>query len=334
VNSTVLTLSRKRRRLLACFFLASGWASATAARADTYPNRPIRLIIPYAPGGGTDTVGRAVAEEMGRSLGQPIIIENRGGASAIVGSTVAAKAEPDGYTILYGTDANLVLNPLLHKNLTYDPQKDFVSIGLIAEVPQLMAVSPKINIQNIRDFIRYARSNPGVLNYGSAGRGGNGDLAAEMFMQEFDVKMQPIGFNGTIPALSAVLAGTVEVYFGTMAAVLSQIQAGKLIPLAVLTPSRQAALPEVPTMAESGAPGFDATLRVGLVALAKTPAMIVERLNKALNEALDRPALRSRLEGAGFNVAVPNTAESFSRINAQARDTWSKVIQMRKISLD
>ncbi len=334
MDSTACVITTRRRLFAAACCLALSWVCTPVGWAQSYPARPIRLIIPYAPGGGTDTVGRAIAEEMGRSLGQPVIVENRGGASAIVGTTVAAKAEADGYTILYGTDANLVLNPLLYKNLAYDPQKDFVSIGLLAEVPQLIAVSPTITAHNIRDFIQYARSNPGTLNYSSAGRGGNGDLAAEMFMQEFDLKMQPIAFSGSAPALAAVLSGTVEVYFGTMAAVLPQIRAGKLIPLAVLTPKRQAALPEVPTVAESGAPGFDATLRVGLVGLARTPPDVVARLNRALNAALASPTLRAQLESAGFNVAQPGTPEDFAAINDKSRETWGKVIRSRKISLD
>ncbi|MEI7570268.1 MAG: tripartite tricarboxylate transporter substrate binding protein [Alcaligenaceae bacterium] len=334
MDTRVLKSLTKRQVLVTIGGLATSWLPIPHGHADSYPTRPIRLIIPYAPGGGTDTVGRAIAEEMSRSLGQPIIVENRGGANASIGSTVAAKANPDGYTILYGTDANLVLNPLLYKNLTYDPQIDFVSIGLLAEVPQLIAISPKINLQRIEEFIQYLRLHPGKLNYASAGRGGNGDLAAEMFMQEFSLNMQPIAFNGSVPALSAVLSGTVEVYFGTMAAVLPHIKANKLIPLAVLTPNRQVALPEVPTVAESGAPGFDATLRVGLVAHSKTPLSVVARLNEALNAALDSPKLRHRLENAGFNVAQSGSPERFTEINARSREIWAKVIQSRKISLD
>ena len=264
-------------------------------------------------------MGRAIAEEMGRSLGQPVIVENRGGASAIVGTTVAAKAEADGYTILYGTDANLVLNPLLYKNLAYDPQKDFVSIGLLAEVPQLIAVSPTITAHNIRDFIQYARSNPGTLNYSSAGRGGNGDLAAEMFMQEFDLKMQPIAFSGSAPALAAVLSGTVEVYFGTMAAVLPQIRAGKLIPLAVLTPKRQAALPEVPTVAEAGVAGVECELWNGVFAPRGTPPDIVNRLNAAIGVALRDPEVIALVNRAGQEPRVSTAAQFAAYVQEQLR---------------
>ncbi|MES3000343.1 MAG: tripartite tricarboxylate transporter substrate binding protein [Pseudomonadota bacterium] len=325
-----------RRRDFAALALATlcGSHAVPSIAQTSYPTRPIKLIIPYAAGGGTDTVGRALADVMSRSLGQPVIVENRGGASAIVGTNVAAKAEADGYTILYGTDANLVLNPLLYKKLVYDPDRDFVPIGLVAEVPQLLAISPSIPPRNVKDFIAYARANPGTLNYSSPGRGGNGDLAAEMFMQEFKVDMQSISFSGGGPALAAVLAGTVQVYFGTTAVALPHIKAGKLVPLAVLTSQRQAALPEISTVAESGAPGFEATLRVGLVALAKTPPAIVERLNRAVNEALNTPAFRTQLEREGFIVARPGTPASYAALNQKAKETWGRIIRAKNISLD
>jgi tripartite-type tricarboxylate transporter receptor subunit TctC len=325
-----------QRRGFAALALATlGVSHIAPLMAQTaYPTRPIKLIIPYAAGGGTDAVGRALADVMSRSLGQPVVVENRGGASAIVGPNVAAKAEADGYTILYGTDANMVLNPLLYKKLVYDPDRDFVPIGLVAEVPQLLAISTSMPPRNIKDFIAYARANPGTLNYSSPGRGGNGDLAAEMFMQEFKVDMQSISFSGGGPALAAVLAGTVQVYFGTTAVALPHIKAGKLIPLAVLTSQRQAALPDVPTVAESGAPGFEATLRVGLVALAKTPQPIVERLNRAVNEALATPSFRTQLEREGFIVARPATPASYAALNQKSRETWGRIIRAKNISLD
>ncbi|GAA4335927.1 tripartite tricarboxylate transporter substrate binding protein [Pigmentiphaga soli] len=317
---------------LAGVFLAASFAGASAA--DDYPVKPIRLIVPYVAGGGADNAARALAEVMSKSLGQPIVIENRGGASAIVGTTVAAKADPDGYTILYGTDANLVLNSFLYKNLSYDPDKDFVPIGLVAEVPQMMAINPAVPARNIKEFIAYAKAHPGELNYSSPGRGGNGDLAGEMFMQAFGVKMQSINFKGGGDALLAVLGNTVQVYFGTTAIAVPHIKAGKLIPIAAVTLKRQAAIPDVPTVAESGAPGFESTLRVGLVALAKTPAPIVKRLNKALNEALANPEFRKRLVTEGYEPAAPNTPEEYAAINQRAKDTWGKIIRERNISLD
>jgi tripartite-type tricarboxylate transporter receptor subunit TctC len=317
--------------LLTCMGLLAGM---TAARAEDYPNHPIKLIVPYAAGGGADNAARIIAQAMGKVLGQPLIVENRGGASAIVGSNVAANAAPDGYTILYGTDANLVLNPLLYKHLSYDPHKDFVPIGLIAEVPQMMAISPSVPARTVKEFVAYAKAHPGVLNYSSPGRGGNGDLAAEMFMQDFHVKMTSILFKGGNDALMSVLAGTVQVYFGTTAIAIPHIQAGKLIPLAVLTAQRQNALPDVPTVAESGAPGFESTLRVGLVALAKAPPGAVTRLNKALNEVLANPAIKAQLMNEGYTPAEPNTPQSYAEINRRAEETWGALIKANHISLD
>jgi tripartite-type tricarboxylate transporter receptor subunit TctC len=310
-------------------------ATALPARsAGVFPERPLRLIVPYGAGGGADTAARAVADAMGRVLGRPVIVENRGGANAIVGTAVVAKAEPDGYTLLYGTDANLVLNAFLYKKLPYDADRDFVPIGLVAEVPQMIAVSATIPPRNIQELIRYARDNPDKLNYSSPGRGGNGDLAAEMFMQAFNVRMTSINFKGGNDALLAAIAGTVQVYFGTTAIAIPHFKTGKLIPIAAVTLERQAAIPDVPTVAESGAPGFESTLRVGLVGVAGTPAPIIERLNRALNEVLSNPALRTQLENEGFLPASPGTPASYAKVNQRAREVWGKLIREKNISLD
>ena len=331
----VVNVPLSRRRVITSALAAASLQAFPAFGQATYPTRPIKLLIPYAAGGGTDLLGRTLADLMSKSLGQPVVVENRGGASAIVGTNIAAKAEPDGYTMLYSTDANLVLNPLLYKKLAYDPDKDFVPIGLLAEVPQTITISPTIPPRTFKDFVQYARANPGALNYSSPGRGGNGDLAAEMFMQEFDVTMQSISFSGGGPALAAVLAGTVQVYFGgAIGVVMPHVKAGKLIPLAVLTSQRQASLPDVPTVAESGSPGFEASLFVGLSIMAKTPPPIVERLNKALNEALTDTAFRTRVEGQGFLMARPGTPADYAAVNNQAKARWSKIIRARNISLD
>jgi tripartite-type tricarboxylate transporter receptor subunit TctC len=323
-------------RAMALAFLATtvSLAGIGSARASEYPVRPIRLIVPYVAGGGADNAARIVAQAMGKTLGQAIIIENRGGASAIVGTNVAANADPDGYTILYGTDANLVLNPFLYKKLAYDVDRDFVPIGLIAEVPQMIAISPSVPARTVKQFVDYAKAHPGMLNYSSPGRGGNGDLAAVMFMQDFHVKMTSILFKGGNDALMSVLSGSVQVYFGTTAIAIPHIKAGKLIPLAVLTSQRQDALPDVPTVAESGAPGFESTLRVGLVGLKKTPPAAIARLNKALNDVLANPAIKTQLEEEGYTPAKPNTPQSYWKINQQAKDTWGKIIKENHISLD
>jgi tripartite-type tricarboxylate transporter receptor subunit TctC len=319
---------------LTAALLAISSVSTLPATAANFPNHAIRLIIPYSVGGGADPAARAVADAMSKSLGQPIVIENRGGASAIVGTNVAAKAPPDGYTIIYSTDANLVLNPLLYKKLVYDPDRDFTPIGLLAEIPQMIVSSPSIPPRNIKELVQYGKDHPDALNYSSPGRGGNGDLGAVMFMQDFNINMTSVPFKGGGDALEAVLAGTVQVYSGTTAIALPLIKAGKLIPIAVLTLHRQAALPDVPTVAESGAPGFESTLRVGLAAPSKTPPEVIARLNKALNDALSQPALRQLLERQGFSPAQPGTPADYAAANEQAKKMWGQLIRSKHISLD
>ncbi|MES3000337.1 MAG: tripartite tricarboxylate transporter substrate binding protein [Pseudomonadota bacterium] len=323
-----------RRGVLAASAAALALPSAPAFSQQAFPSRPIKMIVPYPAGGTTDAVARVAADLMSKTLGQPIIVDNKGGANAILGSTLAARSEPDGYTILFGTDANLVLNGLLYKNLAYDAERDFTPIGLIVDVPQILAVSPTIPPRTIKEFVQYAKANPGKLNFGTAGRGGNGHLAAELFMHDFNVEMTSVPFGGGAQALNAILAGTVQVLFGTMSSALPQVQAGKLIALAVTTARRNPLLPDVPTVAESGAPGYEAALRYGLVAPKKTPAPVVERLQAALSAALVNPILRQPFEKEGYVVYQPHAPALYATANRNGRETWGKLIRAKGLDLD
>lgn len=307
---------------------------ALPATAQDYPSHPIKLVVPYAPGGGTDVAARALAELMGKSLGQPIIVENKGGGNTILGTVAVVNAEPDGYTILYATDANLVLNPLLYKNLPYDPERDLAPIGLLADVVQMLAIAPSVPARTIAEFVQYAKKHPGELAFGSAGLGGNGHLAAEMFIQDFKIQMLPVPFRGTSPALTAILSGTVQVYSGTVGPAMPHILAGKMIPLGVFTAQRYSLLPDVPTIAESGMPGFESSLRVGLVAPAKTPPDIIKLLNKALNEALASPAFREKLERNGYIARRPDKPQAYATANQEVRKAWGQIIKSKNLSLD
>ncbi len=320
-----------RRTIISASILS---ALTPVALAQPYPSRPIRIIVPYAAGGTTDQIARLVAPFMSKTLGQSIVIENKAGANSMIGGRLVAAAEPDGYTILFATDANMVLNPLLYKNPGFDPERDFAPVGLLVDVPQILAVSPKLPVRSVTELVQYAKKHPNELNYSSSGRGGNSDLAGEMFMQEFGITMTGVPFNGGGPALNAALAGTVQVLFGTLGSALQHLKAGTLVPLAVTTAQRVSILPDVPTIAESGSPSFEAPLRYGLIVPAKTPAVIIQRLNDAVNKTLVIPELRSQLENSGYVVYQPHAPAAYAKANVQSREQWGKLIRAKNISLD
>jgi tripartite-type tricarboxylate transporter receptor subunit TctC len=310
--------------------LAIGHAPATFA---AWPERPVKLVVPYTPGGSTDQFGRALAEGMARDLKQPVVVENRPGANTMVGTQSVARAQPDGYTMLMGTSASMVLNPMLYKKTGYDP-KDFKVIAIGIEVPLVVVTNTQVPAANIRDFAAYAKAAGGKLNYSSVGLGNPLQLATEMLKSELGIDMTHVPYNGSAPALSALLANDTQLMVDVVSTSLPHIKAGKLKALAVTSNARLDVLPNVPTVAESGYPGFHAATWFGLAVPAQTPSEAVARLQAAAARVLVDPQFRSTFGALGLVVQAPRTQAEIDRYVAADRDNWGKVIRANHISLD
>src|SRR5262245_13450742 len=258
----------------------SGWSYA-----DDYPSRPIRVVVPYAAGGGADTVARIVTRRVGDAIGQTIVIENRGGAGAIIGTDMVAKAEPDGYTLLLGQSGPISINPAVYKDLRYDPVRDFAPVTMTTAYPYILAVNAKLPAKSLPEFVALAKSQPGAMNYGTTGIGAANHLVTELFNGKAGLKMTHIPYRGTALAVADLVGEQVTVVFGDPVSVLPHMQAGTLRALAVTSPQRSAVAPDVPTVAESGYPGFDAIAWHGILAPAKTPPSIVKKLNAEIVSA-------------------------------------------------
>lgn len=310
--------------------LAIGHAPATFA---AWPERPVKLVVPYTPGGSTDQFGRALAEGMARDLKQPVVVENRPGANTMVGTQSVARAQPDGYTMLMGTSASMVLNPMLYKKTGYDP-KDFKVITIGIEVPLVVVTNTQVPAANTRDFAAYAKAAGGKLNYSSVGLGNPLQLATEMLKSELGIDMTHVPYNGSAPALSALLANDTQLMVDVVSTSLPHIKAGKLKALAVTSNARLDVLPNVPTVAESGYPGFHAATWFGLAVPAQTPPEAVARLQAAAARVLTDPQFRSTFGALGLVVQAPRTQAEIDRYVAADRDNWGKVIRANHISLD
>src|SRR5690349_2184258 len=280
--------SMRRRDFVTLLGGAAAWPLAARAQDEAagYPARPITLIVPYAPGGGNDVLARAVAEPMGKSLGQRLVIENRGGAGGSVGTRQVAKAAPDGYTLGLGGTGTLAIDPTLYPNAGYDPRKDFAPVGLIATSPLIILVNPSLPAHNVRELIALAKAQPGKLNYASAGTGSGIHLGTVLFAEAAGIEITHVAYKGSGPALTDLLGGHVQMHFSSLPPAIGLVKEGKLRALGVTGLKRSASFPEVPTVAEQGLPGFEAVLHYGIVAPAGTPRPIVDKLNAALRAAL------------------------------------------------
>ena len=277
--------------------------------AQPYPNKPIRLMVPFPPGGSTDIVARIVAQKLGAQLGQSLVIENRGGAGGTLGTAVVAKAPADGYMLVVGTTSTHVVAPSVYQKLEYDPVKDFAPISLIAVTPYLLVVNPAVPAKTLKELVGLMKAQPGRLNYASAGVGSTTHLAMEMLKSVSSTYALHIPYNGNGPAGTAVIAGQVEILFGSLPAVLPHAKSGRVRALAVGTPKRSPSLPEVPTVAESGYPGFDASLWLAFMAPAGTPAPIVERLQKEIVTAVHSKEASELLDKNGAEPLTSTPAE-------------------------
>lgn len=308
-------------------------ASATALAQADFPNRPVTLVVPFPPGGGTDTGARIVAQRLSMRWGQPVVIENKGGAAGQLGADFVAKAKPDGYTILMGNIGTQAINPILYKKLPYDPDKAFAPISLVAELPLAMMVNPGVPARSAKEFVTLAKSQPGRLNYSSSGGGGAPHLAAEMFKEATGTFILHVPYRGGGPAVADLLAGNVQLSFMTVLEAIGHIKAGKLKALAVTSSQRVSALPEVPTLAESAVPGFNSISWIGLLAPAGTPPAVVDKIAADLREVINAPEVKSRLVDLG-GVPRSTTPAEFAKMIDEDRKRYTAIIKNRGITLD
>jgi len=293
------------------------------AAAQTYPTKPVRLMVPFVPGGNTDIIARVVAPEMSKALGQQLVIENRGGGGSTIGTEVVAKSPPDGYTLLLVSAAH-VINPAMIKKLPYDSIRDFAPISVVADVPTAFAIHPTLPVKNVKEFIALAKARPGQLNYSTAGRGTVGHLSAELLSSIAQIKMVHIAYKGTGQSITDLIAGHVQLQFSSMPAVINHARAGKLRLLAQTGEKRSAAAKDVPTMLESGVKGFVVSSGFGLLAPAGTPRPVIDRVHGALLKALAEPNVRNNLSGQGAEP-VGNTPEAYDAFNKAEIAKWIEV---------
>jgi len=326
-----LGLSRVAVRLIGALCLSLAWVPC--ALAAEYPDRPIRLVIPFAAGGATDILGRSVAEFLTKDLKQPVVVENKPGANTAIAAEMVARSAPDGYTLLVAAGSTMVLNPLLYKRLSYDP-KDFRALSIMVELPLIMVVNPGVPARSVAEFVAYAKANRDKVNYASSGVGGPLHLAGELFKQSAGIDMTHVPYRGSGPALTDLLAGQVQVMFDPVSSSLAHVRAGTLRVLAVGAAERALVLPDVPTIAESGYPSFRAAAWFGLVAPKALADDVARRITAASNRALADPAFRTTLENLGYVVMQPHSEAEFARFIGEERARWSSVITARNISLD
>jgi tripartite-type tricarboxylate transporter receptor subunit TctC len=304
-----------------------------ATPAAPYPTKPIRLVVPFTPGGSTDILARAVAQELTKAWGQPVIVDNVAGAGGAIGAEKVAKAAPDGYTLLMGHIGTLAVNPSLYPNLPYDAIKSFAPVAWVARVPNVLVVHPSVKANNVKELVALAKANPGRMNYGSGGNGSAANLATEYFKLQTGTSLLHIPYRGTAPAVTDLMGGQIQVLFTGAPAVLGQVKNGQLRALAVSSPTRLAALPDLPTVAESGYPGFEADQWYGVVAPAGTPREVVAKLNAQINQALNSPDMKTRLTTEGA-IATPATPEAFGQLIVRELARWKPVIQSGRVKAD
>ena len=326
-------------RFLARSFACRSFAAAAiafacgSAAAQGYPAKPVRVVVPFPPGQATEIMGRLLAEKLAESMGQSFTVDNRPGASGIIGVEHVAKSPPDGYTLLVTASGTMVINPHLYTKLSYDPLRDFAPIALLGIFPLMAVVHPAVPARNIRELVALAKSRSGELNFASSGAGTAPHLAAEMFKYHAGVELVHIPYKGSGPALADLLGGRVTMMFDTVTSSLPHVQSGKLRAIAVTAAARTSALPDVPTAAESGVPDMVAVGWAGLLAPAGTPREIVARLNAESTRILSRPDVRERLLAIGCDPA-PGTAEDFVQYMRTESARWAQAVKAAGVKLD
>lgn len=306
---------------------------AQANQASAYPSKAIRLVVPFTPGGSADILGRTIAQELSQAWGQPVVVENIAGAGGSIGTDRVAKAPADGYTLLMGHIGTLAVNPSLYPKLPYNPVKDFAPVAWVARVPNVLVVNAQLPVKNVQELVALAKSKPGQLSYGSGGNGSAANLATEYFKMQSNISMLHIPYRGTAPAVNDLMGGQIQVLFTGAPAVMGHVKNGTLRALAVSSPKRLPALPDLPTVAEAGYKNFEADQWYGVVAPAGTPRDIVIKLNQQINLALNGNELKKRLVTEGA-VAMPETPEVFGALIAQEIERWRPVMTSGRVKAD
>ena len=296
------------------------------AHADGYPAKPIRFVVPYPAGGPLDTVARLLGQKVSESTKQPVIVDNKPGAGGNIGADAVAKAPPDGYTILMGAVATHAINPTLYASMPYDSVRDFAPVTQVASTPNVLVVHPAVPASTVREFIAYAKSNPGKLNFGSGSTGSAGHLAGELFKSMAGVDMTHVPYKGAAPAMNDLIGGQIQLMFDNLASSLAQVRGGKIRALAVTTAQRSALAPELPTIAESGLPGFDISTWFGVFVPAGTPREVVDRLHAEFAKALAAPDIREKMLNLGAEPVASRPEEFAAYIRAEA-DKYARVIK-------
>lgn len=302
------------------------------ATGTAYPSKSVRMIVPFAPGGGTDIIGRLVAQELGQTWGQSVVVDNRGGSGGVVGTALATKATPDGYTMVL-VSLGLSYAPALYSKLPYDPERDLLPISLVATQPFVYVVVPALGVSSMKELIALAKSKPGELRYGSGGAGGASHLGTELLRTMTGIDLVHVPYKGTGPALTAMLGGEIQVQLIGISSVVPYLKSGRMRALAVSGAKRSAAAPEVPTVAESGVPGYAFDVWYGMLFPAGTPRAIVAKVNADINRVLKSPALGQRFAGIGLEPAG-TTAQEFARILRSEIAKWRKVVKQANIRVE
>jgi tripartite-type tricarboxylate transporter receptor subunit TctC len=311
-------------------------AAMSLAQAQSWPNKPIRWIVPFPPGGPTDSFSRPVAQKLSEGLGVPVLVENRAGAGGGIGVDAVAKAAPDGYTIGLGTTGTHAINPALYSKLSYDPLKDFAPLTLAVAYTNILVINPNEAIKTVADLVSYAKANPGKVTFGSAGNGSSNHLSGELLKSFTHATMQHVPYKGSAAALTDVMAGNLTYMFDILVTSIPQIRAGKVRALAITAPKRSQYIPEVPTMTESGVPGYDTVggnLWFGMFAPAGTPKEVVARLNTELVKALRQPEIRDKMAAQAFDIVGSTPDEMTSTLRSDFQN-WGKVVKETGSGID
>jgi tripartite-type tricarboxylate transporter receptor subunit TctC len=324
--------TRRLTALVTLVTLGTGLVGSAFAQADNFPTKPIRLIVPYAAGGGTDLVMRAIAPGMSEALGQPIVVENRPGAGTITATEAAVRADPDGHLLL-AVGAPIYLNTALGIRTPYDPLRDLAPVSLLVNNPGLLLVGNSVSAKNVKELIALSKSQKGGLSYASAGTGSIAHLAGELLKARIGIDMLHIPYKGSAPALADLMGGQLPVAIDAMIPSAAQVRAGKVRALAILASERSPLLPDVPTIAEAGFPGLEASATFGLMLPAKTPPAVIAKVHAAMRRAISQPATRKQLDEMGYQV-VANTPEQFGTFLREQITTWTKIVKDNNIKAE
>lgn len=317
--------------VLICSVLAS---TATAQdAASKYPDRPVKVIVPFPPGGATDIVGREISDRLSQALGQPFVVENRSGASGNIGMEAAARSAPDGYTLVVGAPQTLTINPQLFKHMTFNPQKDLAPIVVVATVPNVLIVNPKLPVHSVKELIAYIKARPGKVNYGSSSVGGTPHLSAELFKALTHTDIMHVPYRGSTPALTDLMGGQIQMMFDNLPADLPVIRSGRVRALAVTTAVRSPSAPELPTMIEAGVPGFESQGWFSLLAPAGTPQAILDKINTEVNKILGTDSFKASLAKVGADPKG-GSIDDFRKLIDTESQRWGKVIKFAHIQVE